>query len=117
MCGLLGGVALIAVLAMLGLGAVMSQPGGGTAVTWSTWAAKADAECMMMDNTTNMSHKVEGGGELWAVLDRGCTHTAFNEIEAFDRSTLHTPVIKGVRVGRVASDCRCSTRERWYWRF
>ncbi len=43
--------------------------------------------------------KVENGGDVWAVLDRGCTHTAFADLAAFDLSSLSTPTIHKGRAG------------------
>ena len=79
LCGMLGGVALIAVLAMLGAGMAGSQTQRGATRKYAemAWegAAEPDATCMMMDTTSSASLKAKGGGELWAVLDRGCTQT------------------------------------------
>ena len=52
-----------------------------------------DAECYMM---TSGSRTAEN---RTAVLDGGCTHSAWCDIDAFDLSTLQDPNITGVRIG------------------
>ena len=97
-CITVAGMAAIAVLAMLGAGAQSTAPTHMTqqSAAWHASAVQPDASCLMMETG---GQSAEGEGEIWAVLDRGCTHTAFYQIEAFDRATLHTPAIRGVRVG------------------